>query len=242
MLRSAIRGGVFLCVGLAVFIARAQAAPVSGGSYQVLEGGSPVGTERFEWTTDESGRTVLTGSVVREIQGVSSTLTTSLTFRDDTLVPAEYRRELQRGDDLEGVETSFDGGRATQVTHQRDTTSRRTLKIKPAGMVVDGSMLHLYTVLARLYDFDRGGEQDIVVYDPTARQSYVAHAMIRGLGTFENNRGTWRLQRLTINLDSVAVDLLVDPEGIVPQISVPLAGMEARLEGYQGRDQAARVN
>ncbi|HEX7880093.1 MAG TPA: hypothetical protein VF720_11825 [Candidatus Eisenbacteria bacterium] len=207
-------------------------------TYDVFVGGSRVGSERLTWTEADGGQVTLEGECVLEVGGISTTLRPSLTIDAATLSPTRYAREMELGDRVDELEAVFEGGKAVMSVKENGSSSKRSIKMKPAELVVDGHVMSLLTLVADRYDFDKGGEQDLTVFDTEEGKAHAAHAMVRGMGTFENTSGSWRMKRLTVKLENVSVDLLVDDAGRVPLISMPLRNMEARLANYAGNSKA----
>jgi hypothetical protein len=216
----------------------ASAGMVGTTTYDVFQNGSRVGSERLTWTEADGGLVTLEGECVLDVGGVSTTLRPSLTIDAATLAPTRYTREIAQGDRTDQLEAVFEGGKAVLSVRENGSSSKRNIKIKPAQLVVDDHVISLITLVVRQYDFEKGGEQDLTVFDTEQGKAHAAHALVRGMGTFENASGSWRLKRLTVNLENVAVDLLVDDGGRVPLISMPLKNMEARLANYSGNSKA----
>jgi hypothetical protein len=232
--RVVMQGAVLVTLASLATISVAGAELPASGTYDIFVGGQRAGSERFTWSESDDGGAVLEGESVLDVGGVSTTLRPSLTIEEGTLLPVRYSRDAQAGDRLDAVDATFLGGKAILELEQNGTSSKRNLKIKPADLVVDDNVLSLFTMVARKYDFEKGGEQEFSVFDTQAQKTYQARCMTRGLGVLETSAGKFRLKRLTINLEDVGVDLLVDDDGTVAQISVPLQRLEARLSGYAG--------
>lgn len=226
----AIAAGLFLN-GAAV------ASPDKSGSYDLYRDGQRVGSERYTWDDTGEGQAVLRGECVLEVNGVSTSLRPSLTL-DDALMPVSFDLDRQQGGESIAVSTVFDGKRADHVIRENGMETKKRLKINPADLVVQANVLSLFLPLVEKYDFEKGGEQDLTVFDVDRKESYTAHCRVRGLGTVENGNGSFRARRLTIDLYDTTVDILVDKLGRVPQISIPMMKMEARLLGYDGADKA----
>ncbi len=213
------------------------ASPDGSGSYELFRDGQRVGSERYMWDTGDEGQAVLRGESVLDVNGVSTSLRPSLTL-DGTMSPVSFDLDRQQGGESIEVSTVFDGKRADHVIRQNGMETKKRLKINPADLVVQSNLISLFLPLVDKYDFEKGGEQDLTVFDVDRKESYTAHCRVRGLGTVENGNGTFRARRLTIDLYDTSVDLLVDKQGRVPQISVPMLKLEARLLGYDGSDKA----
>lgn len=210
----------------------------SGGSYDLYRGNVQVGTESYQWTTAADGATRIEGSCVVELDGVSTTIHPRLSLDTASLTPISFHYEQVQGDRVRRVDSQFDGGRVSQTIEEDGMSSKRQLKIKPSDLVVNEDVLYQFLLVAERYDFTRAGTQDFTVFDAKTGQNYVAHVMLRGLGTIQNSNGKFRARRLTLNLNEVAVDLYVDSQGRVPMISIPLRGIEARMPGYKGDERA----
>lgn len=210
------------------------------GSFELYRGGVRIGSETWSLATDASGVAVLTGQCAVEIDGVSTTIHPSLKVDAVSLTPLSYEYERTQGDDVRRVLNTFEGGRVAQKIEENGMSSKRQLKIKPAELVINDDVLSQFLLVAERYDFERGGTQDFTVFDAKTDRNYVAHAMVRGLGTVENGLGKFRVRRLTLNLEELSVDVYVDGRGQVPQIAIPIRGIEARMPGYRGEEKAER--
>lgn len=237
-----VAGGLILGLLLIGPAADSRANLAEGGTYDIFQNGGRVGTERFIRGDAEGGQVVLEGECVLDIGGVSTTLRPTLTFDSTTLAPLRYTRETAWDERVDLVEAVFDGGKAVLSVKENGSSSKRNLRIKPAEFVVDNHVVSLLALVAQHYDFEKGGEQDLAVFDTEAAKVHAAHVMVRGMGSFQNASGTYRLKRLTVNLEEVAVDLLVDDNGVVPLISIPIRKIEARLAGYDGNSKAELIN
>lgn len=233
-----VLGGVALGLFLLGVAVDSPASLSESGTYDIFQNGSRVGSERFAWSDAAGGQVTLEGECILEIGGVPTTLRPTLTIDSGTLAPLRYTRESSWGERVDLVDAVFDGGRAVLSVKENGSSSKRNLRIKPAELVVDDHIVSLMALVVKLYDFEKGGAQDLAVYDTGAAKVHTAHAMVRGMGSFENASGAYRLKRLTVNLENVAVDLLVDDNGIVPLISMPTRSIEARLSGYVGNAKA----
>jgi hypothetical protein len=229
--------GVVLAA-VTLFAGNVSASVDKEGYYDIFQNGVRIGSERYSWETGDEGTNVLAGECVIEVNGISTTFRPSLTLQGEGLTPVSLAIESSQGDDLQEIMATFEGARADYVLKENGMESKKNIKIKPAELVVDENILHLFVVLAERYDFDKAGEQDMSVFDVVAKKSYTAHCRIRGIGTVENASGKYRARRLTIDLESLQVDLLVDRDGRVPQISIPMKKMEAKLKGYNSGDKA----
>jgi len=237
MSRVRVFWGVVAVLGLSAGVAGATVD--RRGAYEIFRDGIRVGSERYSWVDGDSGQAVLQGECVLEIEGVSTTLRPTLTLQDSGLVPVGMTLEQTSGNDVREVSVRFSGARAQRMIREKGMEARKNFKINPADLVIRDDIVELFLPLAERYDFDKGGEQNFSVFDVEDGKGYPAHCRLRGMGTFENSFGRHRLRRLTIDLEDVAVDLYVDRTGRVPLISIPLKKIEARLQGYEGGEQAA---
>lgn len=217
----------------------AGAAVDRRGAYEVFRGGIRIGSERYTWDAGEDGRAVLQGECVLDLDGVSTTFRPVLTLQSPDLLPVGLTVEQSDGGEIRELSVQFTGARAERVIREKGMEARKGFKINPADLVIKDDILELFLPLAERYDFEAGGEQDFTVFDVEDGRAYAAHCRLRGMGTFENSSGKYRLRRLTIDLEDVAVDLYVDRAGRVPLIAIPLKKIEARLHGYDGGEQAA---
>jgi len=201
----------------------------SRGTYLIYQDGTKIGSEDYAWNDN-----VLEAHCVLDSSGVPVELSPRLTVDVTTLMPVAYELNENRGETQGQVSLAFTPNKVEFSRTKNGTKSTKLLKIKPADLVIDNESCSLFLLVVDRYDFQAGGEQDFTVFDPQSRRAYVAHAKFRGLGTIDIHGGTARTRRLTLILEDVAVDLYVDAAGAVPQISIPLRKVEARLNGYTG--------
>lgn len=213
---------------------QAAGSELRSGSFDLYRNGSRIGSESWSWATEASGSAVFTGQCSVELDGVSTTIQPKLTLDGATLTPIAYEFEQVQGDQVRRVSTTFDGGRVAQQIEENGMSSKRQLKIKPSDLVVNDDVLSQFLLVVERYDFEKGGTQDFTVFDIKSGRASVAKVMARGLGTVENGSGTFRVRRVTLSFDELLVDVYVDGRGQVPQISIPLRGIEARMPGYKG--------
>ncbi len=220
-------------IGLA---ARAHAAPHSSpssrnakapalfaadkGKFRILVNGQQVGKEDFE-ISPKGDHWVARGNT--EIQGAEggTHVTGTLEFAADG-APLHYEWATQ-GAKKAGATIAFSGATANievQMEGSRPFTQQFTFASSRVA-ILDDNLYHQYTLLARLYDWDKKGAQTFSVLVP--QEMTPGTVTVESLGSQEF--GGKKVEELRVQTEDLEVDLFLDGRRVV-RIVAPSSNAE----------------
>jgi len=165
--------GIVACAALSL-AAQKKAAPSSGavvfaqdkGKFTIKLGGQTVGHEEFEIAPSGGGWLAKGTAEIKPPEGASSKISGSLTLQGNG-APISYQWSAQ-AEKTNGAHILFANGVASITLEmqgarpfQQDLTFN-----SPLIAVLDNNLYHQYAVLARIYDWSKGGVQTFPVLIP----------------------------------------------------------------------------
>ncbi len=165
--------GIVACAALSL-VAQKKATPSSGavvfaqdkGKFTIKLGGQTVGHEEFEIAPSGGGWLAKGTAEIKPPEGPASKVSGSLTLQADG-APISYNWSAQ-AEKTNGAHILFANGVASITLEmqgarpfQQDLTFN-----SPLIAVLDNNLYHQYAVLARIYDWSKGGVQTFPVLIP----------------------------------------------------------------------------
>src|SRR6266568_8296149 len=159
------------CAALS-FAAQKKAAPASGvivqdkGKFTIKLAGQTVGREEFEIAPAEGGWLAKGTSDIKPPEGAPSKVTGALTLQSDG-APISYQWTAQT-EKTNGAHIVFANGIARITLEMQGARPfQQDLSFNtPLIAVLDNNLYYQYAVLARIYDWSKGGEQAFPVLIP----------------------------------------------------------------------------
>ena len=190
------------------------------GTFKILVGGQPIGKEEFtiapngsDWSAHGStelqspkGNTHVTGALVVHADGV----------------PVRYEWSTQ-GAKKASATIGFSGVTATVELHlegAKPFTQQFTFAA-PLVVVLDDNLYYQYTFLARLYDWDKKGEQTFAVLVP--QEMTPGTVTVDSMG--EQVVNGQKVQELRVRTEDNEIDLFLDGPKLV-RLVAPAANAE----------------
>ncbi len=218
---------MILCAGCVVTVlARAeQKKPGAGmfvqekGKFNVLLDGQSVGKEEFEILPSGAGWTAKGTSSIRVPQAPASTVTGTLNLQADG-VPISYDWTSQ-SDKTNGAHIIFVNGVAKmtlQMQGARPFEQDLSFNV-PLIAVLDNNLYYQYAVLARVYDWSKGGTQNFPVLIP--QELTPGTIAVTSAGSIKSEGKTY--EGLKASTPDLEVLLLLDPSHKLLRIEVPAA-------------------
>lgn len=197
---------------------------------RILRNGQPVGSEQYEIAG--------TGTEVHARADVTLSLgeaqvhqKASLLLRAD-LAPRRYEWRME--EPLKRwLRVEFSGNRGTIYFPREDGQEEQqvfdfgTTRVA----VLDNNIFHHFLLLARLYDFDRGGPQTIKVFIPQSVQPGEVTVELLGVETREVEGRPQPVRQLALTTADNRVLLWVSARGRFVRLQVPQANVEVVPEG-----------
>jgi hypothetical protein len=190
------------------------------GKLRILVNGAQVGEEEFS-ISEEGGGWVARGSSELQTQQGPVHITGSLSLHPDG-TPAHYEWSTQ-GPKKASSTVEFNGSSATAELHlegMRPYTQQFTFN-SPHIVVLDNNLYHQYGVLARLYDWSKGGSQTFSVLVPQEMTPGTITVVSVGKQDFNGKN----CEQLVVKTEDLELDVYVDGPRLMG-IVVPSSGAQ----------------
>jgi hypothetical protein len=230
--------GLVACSALS-FAAQKKGAPARGvlvqdkGKFTVKLAGHTVGHEEFEIAPAEGGWLAKGTADFKPPEGPSSKVTGSLTLQADG-APISYQWTAQT-DKTNGAHVLFANGVARITLEMQGARPCTAAEIEdphrtqpcffeqnlsfgtPLIAVLDNNLYYQYAVLARIYDWSKGGEQAFPVLIPQELTPGTVKVLSTGSATADGKS----YQGLKVNSPDLEILLLLDNSHRLIRLEVP---------------------
>ncbi|HKS80054.1 MAG TPA: hypothetical protein VJR23_00990 [Candidatus Acidoferrales bacterium] len=195
------------------------------GKFRILVNGAQVGTEQFEISAGGTGWTAKGTSEIHPAQGPVQRVTATLQLHADG-TPGHYEWSSE-GAKKASSAIDFSGTTATAELHlagMRPYTQTFTFN-SPLVLILDNNLYHQYIVLARLYDWSKGGAQSFPVLVP--QELTPGTVTVDSLG--QQDVDGKKLDELRVKTEDNEIDLYLENSRLV-RIVAPSANAEIDRE------------
>jgi hypothetical protein len=209
--------------------------PFSGteqGSFKILFGGEVIGQERFQIVGDgnnfkasaEIRLTVERGSAKATFH-IHPVLQFTKSFE-----PLSYQILQESGANTMRARVNFKPGKSQAVYETGKETDAREIELKKDVLVLDDNVFHHYILLARRFDFSKGGVQEFNAFVP---QQFMAGSLsVEDKGFEQVTLGDQHvsLQHLLVETGELQMSLWLDSRHELQKISVPKSNVDVVRE------------
>jgi hypothetical protein len=201
--------------------APAQAAVLAAdkGKFRILADGQPIGTEEFE-LAPSVGKWTARGSVeIKQADAPAVRVTSTLQLQPDG-TPRTYEWTAQR-EKKNGAHIQFENGVA-KITLEMEGARPFVQELTfgtPRIAVLDNNLYHHYAILARIYDWPKGGAQTFPVLIPQDLTPGSITVESTGAQTVEGKS----YAGLRVNTSDLEVLLYLDENHRLMRLEVPSA-------------------
>jgi len=215
--------GLVACTALS-FAGQKKTAP-SGvlvqdrGKFNIKLGGQSVGHEEFEIAPAEGGWLAKGTSDIKPPEGAPSKVTGSLTLQPDGS-PISYQWTA-KSEKTNGAHIFFANGVARITLEMQGARPfQQDLSFNtPLIAVLDNNLYYQYAVLARIYDWSKGGEQTFPVLIPQE----LTPGTVKVLSTGPTTSDGKTYDGLKVNSSDLEILLLLDNSHRLIRLEVPEA-------------------
>lgn len=215
--------GLAACAALS-FAAQKKTVP-SGvlvqdrGKFTIKLAGQSVGHEEFEIAPAEGGWLAKGTSDIKPPEGAPSKVTGSLTLQPDG-APISYQWTAQ-SEKTNGAHILFANGVARITLEMQGARPfQQDLSFNtPLIAVLDNNLYYQYAVLARIYDWSKGGEQTFPVLIPQELTPGTVKVLSTGSATADGKS----YEGLKVNSSDLEILLLLDNSHRLIRLEVPEA-------------------
>ncbi len=195
------------------------------GKFHVLVGGAPAGQEQFSIAPDGANWLARGNAEVQVPNAQATRVTGTLTLKSDG-TPVKYEWSTQ-GAKKASATVDFAGGVATielRLEGQKPFTQQFFF---PSAriLVLDNNLFHQYAIVARLYDWQKKGEQNFAVLVPQTMTPGTVKVQSLGPQAVDGKQ----LELLRVKTDDLEVDLYLDNLRLI-RIAVPASNAEVVRE------------
>ena len=203
--------------------AQKKTVPVSGilaqdkGKFSINLDGRTVGHEDFEIVPSGGGWLAKGTSDIKPPQGAASRVTGSLSLQPDG-APISYEWTSQ-AEKTNGARVVFVNGQAKLTLQMQGARPYdQTFSFgAPLIAVLDNNLYHQYAVLARIYDWSKGGEQSFPVLIPQELTPGTINVVSTGSTTADGKT----YEGLKVTTSDLQILLLLDSNHRLIRLEVP---------------------
>jgi len=218
--------GIVACGALSL-AAQKKSAPTSGsvvfaqdkGKLTIKLGGQTVGHEEFEIAPSGGGWLAKGTAEIKPPEGASSRVSGSLTLQGDG-APISYNWSAQT-EKTNGAHVLFANGVASITLEMQGARPfQQDLSFgSPMIAVLDNNLYHQYAVLARIYDWSKGGAQTFPVIIP--QELTPGSITVQSTGSASADGKTY--EGLKVTSSDLEILLLLDTNHRLMRLEVPEA-------------------
>ncbi len=216
---------IFACAAAGNADKKKQSASLAGifsqdsGKLTIKLDGQTVGHEEFQIAPAGSGWLAKGSAEIKTSQTAASKVSGTLTLQPNG-APIAYQW-TSRADKTNGANIVFDNGIAKmtlqmQGAHPFDQTFTFNT---PLIAVLDNNLYYQYGVLARLYDWSKGGPQTFPVLIPQELMPGIITAQSTGSATLDGKS----YEGFRVSTNDLEVDLYLDSDHRLMRLEVPSA-------------------
>jgi hypothetical protein len=202
------------------------------GTFRIYFGGAEIGQEKFQII--ESGASVKASAetrltIQRDNESVSFLVRPVLEF-NRFFEPASYEIGQESGPNKTRARVTFKGPMSEAVYDSGKESDTRQIDLRKDVVVLDDNVFHQYIILAKRYDFSKGGIQEFSAFVP---QQFIAGGVSvtdKGLEAVQVLSQSLKLQHLLVDTGELQISLWLDEKHNLRRLAVPKSGVEVVRE------------
>jgi hypothetical protein len=198
------------------------------GSFKIFFNGEQIGEERFQIVADTSNFRAFAEihlTVEREKDKATFTIKPVLQFKK-TFEPISYQVLQESGSNRMKAQVSFKPGRSEAIYETNQQKDPREIELKPDVVVLDDNVFHHYILLARRYDFLKGGMQNFPAFIPQQFLAGTISIEDKGMEKVALGGSTVSLQHLFVDSGELQFSLWLNERHELIKISVPKSNVD----------------
>jgi hypothetical protein len=198
------------------------------GSFKILFNGEQIGEEKFQIVADASHFKAFAEirlTVEREKDRATFTIKPTLQFTK-AFEPISYQVIQESGSNRMRAQVNFKPGRSEAVYETEQQKDPREIELKSDVLVLDDNVFHHYILLAKRYDFLKGGVQEFSAFIP---QQFLAGSISvedKGMEKVTLGGSTVPLQHLFVDSGELQFSLWLNERHELLKISVPKSNVD----------------
>jgi hypothetical protein len=202
------------------------------GTFRIYFGGAEIGQEKFQIV--ESGSSVKASAethltIERNQEKVSFLIRPLLEF-NRFFEPVTYEVGQESGANKTKARVTFRGEKTDAVYESGKETEARQIDLKKDVLVLDDNVFHQYIILAKRYDFTKGGIQEFSAFVPQQFISGGVSVTDKGMEGVQLSNQNVKLQHLVVDTGELQISLWLDDKHSLRKLAVPKSGVEVVRE------------
>lgn len=202
------------------------------GTFRIYFSGAEIGQEKFQIT--ESGQSVKASAetrltIEREKEKVSFLIRPILEFTR-FFEPVSYEIGQESGPNKTKAHVTFKGAGSEAVYESGKETDARQIDLRKDVLVLDDNVFHQYIILAKRYDFAKGGIQEFSAFVPQQFISGGVSVSDKGMEAVQVLGQNLNLQHLLVDTGELQISLWLNDKHSVRKLAVPKSGVEVVRE------------
>ncbi len=205
---------------------------IESGSFRIFFGGEQIGHEKFQITEASSGfkaSAEVRLSIEREKEKAVFVLKPVLTF-NKFFEPSAYQVTQEDGVLKRSVRVVFKPEKSERIYEAGNEHDTREIELKKDVLILDDNAFHHYILLAKRFDYVKGGVQQFSAFVP---QQFLAGGISitdKGKETVKLGENNLVLQHLLVDTGELQINLWLDESHVLKRISVPKSNIEVIRE------------
>lgn len=202
------------------------------GTFTIFFGGEQIGQEKFSITQDSSGYRATADirlTLEREKEKAVFVLKPVLTF-NKFFEPTGYQVTQDDGRTKRSVRVVFKQDKSERIYEAGSEHDTREIALKNDVTILDDNAFHHYIILAKRFDFAKGGNQEFSAFIP---QQFLAGSITvsdKGNESIKLGGKDIILQHLLVDTGELQISLWLDDRHELKKISVPKSNVEVSRE------------
>ncbi len=202
------------------------------GRFKILFNGEQIGEETFQIMADGSNFKALAEihlTVEREKDKATFIIKPLLQFKK-TFEPISYQVIQESGPNRMKAQVNFKPGKSEAIYETAQEKDPRQIELSPDVLVLDDNVFHHYILLAKRYDFAKGGVQEFSAFIP---QQFLAGSISiadKGMEKVVMGGSTLSLQHLFVDSGELQFSLWLNERHELLKISVPKSNVDVERE------------
>jgi len=202
------------------------------GSFRIVFGGEQIGEEKFQITESPSGlkataevRLTIDREKEKAVFVLKPVLTLSKSFE-----PSAYQVTQEDGIIKRTVRVIFKPDKSERIYEAGDEHDSREIALKKDVLILDDHAFHHYILLARRFDYVKGGVQEFSAFVP---QQFLAGGISisdKGKAVVKIGEKDVVLQHLLVDTGELQISLWLDERHELKKLSVPKSNVEVFRE------------
>jgi hypothetical protein len=202
------------------------------GSFRILFGGEPIGQEKFQITESPYGfkATAEVQLTIEREKGKAVFVLKPVLTLNKSFEPSSYQVTQEDGALKRTVRVIFKPDKSERIYEAGNEHDSREIELKKDVIILDDNAFHHYILLAKRFDFVKGGVQEFSAFVP---QQFLAGRISisdKGKEAITIGEKGVVLQHLLVDTGELQISLWLDERHELKKLSVPKSNVEVVRE------------